>query len=100
VTRRRTELGVRRALGADGRGLVRLVGTRVVREVAVGLGLGLTVGWLMGSSIQALAFQVDPRDPRVFLAVAALVGMVALVATTAPLRRALRADPVEALRAE
>jgi ABC-type antimicrobial peptide transport system permease subunit len=70
--------------------------------VAAGLGiaLGLTLALTLSSRLQPLLFRTQARDPLVYGATAALVLLIALVASALPGRRATRADPLEALRAE
>lgn len=100
VTRRRRELGVRIALGAE-RAKVR---GRVVGEgvllAALGIGLGLVASVLATRPLEALLYQVGPRDPLVLGGTALLLLGVAVVASLIPAFRATRVDPVEVLRAE
>jgi putative ABC transport system permease protein len=105
TTLRRTgEFGVRMALGADQRRILRMLlrqgGTQVVVGLGVGLGLAVLATTLGGNAIGNILFSVDPRDPVIFTAVAALVTLVALSATLVPARRATRLDPMIALRSE
>ena len=98
VTRRRREIGIRVALGADRATVVRTVMTRVLAILAIGGGIGalLTVG--TGPLISAMVLGISPREP---LLVAAIVGMLALIAVAScagPVRRSLRVDPLIALR--
>jgi ABC-type lipoprotein release transport system permease subunit len=76
----------------------------VVRHgvVAAGLGiaLGVTLALTLSSRLQPLLFRTEARDPLVFAATAALVLVIALAASVLPGRRATRADPLEALRAD
>jgi predicted permease len=100
VTRRRGELGVRLALGARGSTVVGMVSRLAVVQVGTGLALGLAFGWLAASALQALSFQVDPRDPWIFAGVVACIALVASAATVHPALKALRISPVQALRSE
>jgi hypothetical protein len=100
VTRRRSELGVRLALGARGHTVVGLVSRLAVIQVGTGLALGLALGWLASSAVQLLSFHVNPRDPWIFVGVAACIALVACVATLNPLRKALDISPVQALQSE
>lgn len=100
TARRTREIAVRRALGADARGIVALV----LREGAVWTAAGITAGvaGALGLSryLSTLLFNVGTRDPLTFAAVAALLALVALVATAVPAIRAVRVDPMLALRTE
>src|SRR5205085_345668 len=100
VAQRKHEMGVRIALGAASRDVVRIVFGEGMRLVAVGLGLGLVIALAAAPRIAPMLYHVEPRDPMVFAAVAtALIGIAAL-ATMVPAIRATRVDPQEALRAE
>jgi predicted permease len=100
TARRTREIAVRRALGADARGIVALV----VREGAVWTAAGITAGiaGALGLSryLSTLLFNVGTRDPLTFAAVALLLAVVALAATALPAIRAVRVDPMLALRSE
>ena len=100
VNQRTRELGIRAALGAMERSLVGLVlrdGTRLALGGAV---LG-TIGALAAArALRTLVFGVTTTDPVTYVALAGVMVAVALVATYIPARRAARADPVSALRAE
>lgn len=104
VNQRTQEFGIRMALGADHRTILRMVFQQGAWQLILGLilGLSLTAGvtLLMDAGIRNFLFQVNPRDPLVYVAVAALLGIVSFVATLIPARRATRVDPMIALRAE
>ncbi|MEP6918509.1 MAG: FtsX-like permease family protein, partial [Acidobacteriota bacterium] len=100
VTQRRREIGVRMALGATGPDVLRLVLTRALRIVAVGLIVGLAGAAGVTRVLQTFLFGVTPTDPLVFTAVTLLLLAVALIAAWLPARRATRIDPWAALRAE
>jgi predicted permease len=98
VRQRTREMGVRMALGAqvgDVRGLV-------MRQGLVQLGIGLVLGLLLAlglsNLLQMLLFEVNPRDPAIFLAIGAVLTTTALVACLIPAVRATRVDPMDALR--
>jgi predicted permease len=100
VAQRMHEMGIRVALGAqvgDIRGLVLAQGLRIA---AVGVAGGTVIALFAGKLIAPMLFKTSPRDPAVFLAVIALLLGVATVASLVPARRAVRADPLVALRAE
>src|SRR4029079_8922045 len=98
VAERRLELGVRSALGAATQRLALLVIGRGVRAVVAGTLIGVAISLALGSRVAALLFQTSPRDPVVFVVVAAVLLIVALAATLVPALRAARVDPMEALR--
>jgi predicted permease len=104
VSQRTQEFGVRMALGADQYRILRMLlrqgGVQVAVGLFAGLGLAVLATTLAGKAIGNILFSVDPRDPVIFTAVAALVTLVALVATLVPARRATRVDPMTALRSE
>ena len=100
VAQRTHELGVRIALGAQPRDVVRLVVGQGARFATMGLGLGLALAYLAARWVQPLLFQQSARDPAVYGTVAALLLAVALLSSTVPAWRATRADPNTALRSE
>ncbi len=100
VTRRRREIGVRMALGADNSRIVSAVSRNAMIQIGAGLVLGHGFGWLAGGMIQILAFEVDPHDPTIFLGVAVLIALVSAAATLSPTLRALRISPVQALQSD
>jgi putative ABC transport system permease protein len=100
VAQRRLEFGIRLALGAAPRDLVRLVATHSLRLTAVGIVLGLTGARLTASLLGDLVHGVAPTDPRVFAVTAALLGLIALSASLVPALRATRIDPNDALRTQ
>jgi putative ABC transport system permease protein len=98
VNRRRTEIGVRLALGADAGGVVRLVLGRASRLIAVGVVAGAAISLLLSRFVEALLYGLPPRDPSTLAgSVAVLVG-VGLLAAGLPARRASRIDPARVLR--
>jgi predicted permease len=104
VTRRTQEFGVRMALGADQRKILRMVlrqgSLQVGLGLFVGLGLAYVVGTLAGPAISNTLFNVSARDPLTYAAVFGLVTLVSLLALLVPGRRAARVDPLIALRLE
>jgi putative ABC transport system permease protein len=100
VEERRREIGVRIALGATTRDLLRLVVGRGLRLAAVGLVGGLALALALGRGLRSLLFEVGPTDPLTYVAVAALLGTTAFLACTIPAWRASRVDPMTALRTE
>ena len=100
VGRRSNEIGLRIALGAGTGGVVRLVLRHGLALAATGVSLGLASSLALTRLLQSMLFQVQPDDPSVYLAVAAMVGVVTLIAAYIPARRAARIDPAVALRQE
>ena len=100
VTQRRREIGVRMALGATRRDVLRLVLTRALRIVVAGLIVGLAGAAGVTRVLQTFLFGVTPTDPLVFTVVTLLLLAVGLMAAWLPARRATRIDPWAALRAE
>jgi putative ABC transport system permease protein len=100
VSQRRREFGVRLALGATRRDLVRLIVGQGLRLPAIGVAVGLIGAFAVTRLIEHLLFQVSATDPWTFAGVAALLMVVALFACWIPARRATRIDPVAALRCE
>ncbi len=98
ISQRQREIGVRRALGADNRGLLRMLVGQNGRLLGIGLAFGLVGALLFSPLLQRVLFAVDPRDPQaVGMALAALLVTVAIAAVV-PVRRALRVEPMAALR--
>lgn len=100
VTQRTRELGIRSALGADRRAMLWSVASEPARLVAMGLVLGLAVTLGAGRVVRSLLYGMRPTDPLTLGVVVVVLLVVALVATWLPARRALRVDPIIALRAE
>jgi putative ABC transport system permease protein len=100
VSQRTREIGIRIALGASASAVARLVLKDGVWLAATGLGFGLGLALAGTRALSALLYGVGASDPLTFVATAAGVGVVAMVATYVPARRATRVDPVDALRME
>ena len=100
VAQRTSEFGVRMALGAQGRDVLRLVFAEGARLAATGLALGAAGALLLTGFMSSLLFGVNARDPLAFAAVAAVLALVAALACLLPARRATRVDPIVALRSD
>jgi predicted permease len=100
VQQRTQEIGIRVAMGAEA-GRVR---TMVIRQgmvlVVVGLVVGLLAAYFLANVLASALFEVEPRDPVVFVTVVGMLTAIALAAVTIPAIRASRVDPIEALRSE
>lgn len=100
VSQRTGEIGVRMALGASPRGVLRLIIGEGMKVVFIGIGSGLLGGLAVGRAVSSLVFGVPVRDPLIFLTVAVALAGVALAACAVPAVRASRVDPIVALRYE
>jgi putative ABC transport system permease protein len=100
VTQRTREIGVRVALGAQTRDVVRLVASEGAGVTVAGLAIGVPVAWMLRRSVESMLFGVAPGDPLTFGGVALLLGVVSLLAAYLPARTAASIDPAAALRAE
>ncbi len=98
VSRRRTEIGVRMALGADADRTFREVVIDALRVILVGVALGLGAAALAGRWMTALLFGVAPFDFATYAAAGLAVAVLGVIAASFPARRASRIDPVKALR--
>jgi len=100
VARRTREIGIRAALGAQNRDVLRLVGRQGLMLVALGMVLGIVAAMGVTRSLGSLLYEVQPSDPITFFGVCALLTIVGLAACYVPARRATRVDPMVALRYE
>jgi putative ABC transport system permease protein len=100
VGRRTKEIGLRVALGATAREVLRLTAGRGLALSAAGVLLGAGGAWALTRLLGGVLFEVSPTDPRTFAGVAAAFLAVTAAAAGVPARRALRINPIEALRVE
>jgi len=98
VTRRTREIGVRIALGAAGRHVMRTVVGEAVALASVGIAIGIGSALALNSVMQRMLFGVTATEPSAYLAVSALLIAIAALAAYVPARRATRIDPSVALR--
>jgi putative ABC transport system permease protein len=98
VSRRRVEIGIRLALGAAPRRVVRLVLSRVAWLVAAGVAVGAATSAWIGTFVAPLLFGVTPRDPATFIAAALTLAVIGAIAGGLPAARAARLDPARVLR--
>ncbi len=100
VAARQREFGVRMAIGADPRTLVRLVLREGATIAAVGIGIGIAAALVATRWITSLLYGVSPTDPSIMLGSSMLLGVIAVAACWMPARRAARSDPLAVLRAD
>ena len=100
VAQRTHELGLRIALGAHARDVLRMVLGEGLRFGVAGIAIGVAIALAVGHWVQPLLYAESARDPLVFIAVAAVLVLAATAASAIPALRAVRVDPSIALRTE
>lgn len=100
IRRRNREIGIRMALGASARDVLRIVALESLRPVGAGMVIGLVGSLALSRLIATLIYGIKPTDPLTFVAVAVVLGMVAMVASVVPAVRATGVDPLQVLREE
>jgi predicted permease len=100
VARRTHELGVRLALGANGRSVIRLVMEDVLLLLVIGLAIGIPVAFLLGRYVSSQLYGIEGNDPGIAAAAVVMMAVVSGAAGLIPARRASRIDPILALRCE
>ena len=97
VSLRRTEIGIRMALGATRGSVVRLVLGRVSRLVGTGLVVGLVIGAWASRFVSTLLYGLEPADPFTLVAAAVTLALIGALAGWLPAHRASRLDPTQVL---
>jgi ABC-type antimicrobial peptide transport system permease subunit len=100
VSRRAREVGIRIALGARTSHVLGLIFRQGIIQLAIGMTLGLALAAGVSQLVAGALFDVQPRDPSVFLAVVAALTAAGLLACYVPARRAAKVDPLSAMRSE
>jgi len=98
VTLRTQEIGIRMSLGAERRDVLRLILGQAARLAAAGVAIGIAASLAITRLMSSLLFGISATDPFTFIGVAVLLSFVALLASYVPARRAMRVDPMVALR--
>ena len=100
VTERHREIGIRMALGADGGRVVRLIMRQGMTIAVGGIVLGVGGAYALSNLTKSLLYGVSPSDPLTFVTVTLTIAVVAAAACVVPTRRAMRVDPLEAIRTD
>jgi ABC-type antimicrobial peptide transport system permease subunit len=100
VARRRKEIGIRMALGAQRRDVLGLILRQGLIRIAIGTGLGLVGALAVSRLLESVLIDVSPTDPLTFVVISVILASVTLTACLVPARKAVRLDPAEALRTE
>ncbi|HXO94817.1 MAG TPA: FtsX-like permease family protein, partial [Candidatus Acidoferrum sp.] len=100
VEQRTGEIGVRMALGAQTRDVLRMVVNQGMKPVVIGLAIGIASALAVGRLITSQLYEVSAHNPALLAGSTVLLGAIALAACLLPARRATRVDPIQALRAE
>jgi predicted permease len=100
VARRTREIGIRMALGAQRGNVIGLVVSEGIVLAVLGVSIGLAGAWALRRLLASLLYGVTPNDPAAYVGAAVVLLVVAVLAALMPARRALRVDPVLAIRAE
>ena len=100
VEQRTGEIGVRMALGAQTRDVLRLIVSQGMRPVVIGLAIGILSAFALGRLLTSQLYEVSAHNPTLLTASTILLAAIALIACLVPARRAAHVDPIQALRAQ
>jgi ABC-type antimicrobial peptide transport system permease subunit len=100
VVQRTREIGIRMALGADRKGVLRMIISEGLLLVAIGISIGIIAGVVLTRVLHSLLFGIQPSDPGIYTMVSAAIAFVAAAACYVPARRATKIEPSIALRYE
>ena len=100
VNQRTREVGLRVALGATPARVLRLVMQQGMKQLAVGMAIGVVMAFGLARMLSSLLFEVGAADPTVFVGIVAVLAVTGMVASFLPALRATRVDPTVAMRAE
>ena len=100
VNQRRAEIGIRMALGATRTNILSLILSQGSKLVAAGIAIGFIAAIAATRALSGMLFGVTAQDPETFVAVSVVLGLVAVLASYIPARRAMRVDPASAMRCE
>lgn len=100
VSQRTHEIGVRSALGAAPRSILLMILREAMTLVVAGIAIGIAAGLALGRVLESLLYEIKAGDPLTFAVVGVALALVALAACYIPARRAMRVDPMQALRYE
>jgi predicted permease len=100
VEQRTGEIGVRMALGAQTRDVLRLIVNQGMRPVVVGLAIGIVAAFALGRLLTSQLYEVSSHNPALLVASTVFLATIALIACLVPARRAAHVDPIQALRTE
>jgi putative ABC transport system permease protein len=100
VEQRTGEIGVRMALGAQTRDVLRLIVNQGMRPVVIGLAIGIVSAFAIGRLLTSQLYDVSAHNPALLAGATVLLATIALIACLLPAQRATHVDPIQALRAE
>jgi len=98
TSQRTREIGIRTALGAQSRDIVRLVTRETAAILGAGIGIGLTAAYLLAGALKPMLYGISTHDTRTFVGVPVLLAAIVAIACALPAHRATRVDPLRALR--